>query len=77
MYGRCRTAADPTRGDSLKASVPGGPCHIAPHAAILVQEVVNTMASAGNIASVAIGMHVHPALPELVLRTLNNLHAPE
>jgi dihydrolipoamide dehydrogenase len=50
---------------------------IGPHAAILVQEVVNAMASAGNIASVAIGMHVHPALPELVLRTLNNLHAPE
>ena len=49
---------------------------IGPHAPILLQEVVNAMASAGNIASVAIGMHVHPALPELVLRTLNNLHDP-
>jgi dihydrolipoamide dehydrogenase len=49
---------------------------IGPHAPILLQEVVNAMASEGNIASVAIGMHVHPAMPELVMRTLNSLRAP-
>jgi dihydrolipoamide dehydrogenase len=50
---------------------------IGPHAAILLQEVVNAMASAGNVASVAVGMHVHPALPELVMRALNSLRAPQ
>lgn len=49
---------------------------IGPHAPILLLEVVNAMASEGTIASVAVGMHVHPALPELVMRTLNSLRAP-
>ncbi len=47
---------------------------IGPYASILIQEVINTMALAGNIAFVSHGMHIHPALPELILRTLGNLH---
>lgn len=43
-------------------------------ASILIQEVVNAMALGGNIAFLAQGMHIHPALPELVLRTLGSLH---
>jgi dihydrolipoamide dehydrogenase len=47
---------------------------VGPSASILIQEVVNAMALGGNIAFLAQGMHIHPALPELVLRTLGSLH---
>jgi dihydrolipoamide dehydrogenase len=47
---------------------------IGPSASILIQEVTNVMALGGNIAFLAHGLHIHPALPELVLRTLGNLH---
>jgi mycothione reductase len=47
---------------------------IGPHASLLIQEVINGMALGGNIALVSQGMHIHPALPELILRTLGNLH---
>ncbi len=47
---------------------------IGPHASLLIQEVINGMALGGNIAFVSQGMHIHPALPELILRTLGNLH---
>jgi dihydrolipoamide dehydrogenase len=46
---------------------------IGPYAPMLIQEVINAMALEGNIASLAHGMHIHPALPELILRTLGNL----
>jgi mycothione reductase len=46
---------------------------IGPYAPILIQEVINVMASAGNINHLEAGMHIHPALPELILKTLNNL----
>jgi dihydrolipoamide dehydrogenase len=46
---------------------------IGPYAPMLIQEVINAMALEGNIVSLARGMHIHPALPELILRTLENL----
>lgn len=49
---------------------------IGPHAPLLIQEVINGMALGGNIAFLSQGMHIHPALPELILRTLGNLHEP-
>ncbi len=46
---------------------------IGPQASILIQEVVNAMAADGNIWSVAKGMHIHPALSEVVLKTFGKL----
>jgi len=46
---------------------------IGPYAPILIQEVVNAMALGGQIGLIGQGMHIHPALPELILRTLGNL----
>ena len=46
---------------------------IGPHAPILIQEVVNAMANKTEIHSLARGMHIHPALPELILNTIGNL----
>jgi len=47
---------------------------IGPQASILIQEVVNAMAADGNLWSVARGMHIHPALPEVVLKAFGVLH---
>jgi mycothione reductase len=47
---------------------------IGPYAPILIQEVINAMTSGGNIDQIGAGMHIHPALPELIQRTLANLH---
>jgi dihydrolipoamide dehydrogenase len=41
---------------------------IGPQASILIQEVVNAMAGDGNLWSVAKGIHIHPALSEVVLK---------
>jgi dihydrolipoamide dehydrogenase len=46
---------------------------IGPYSAILIQEVINAMALGGHIGYIGQGMHIHPALPELILRTLSNL----
>ena len=46
---------------------------IGPHAPTLVQEVVNAMASGGNINEINEGIHIHPALSELIPVTLNSL----
>jgi len=47
---------------------------IGPYAPMLIQEVINAMASPeGTPASLFQGLHIHPALPELVLVTLQNL----
>jgi dihydrolipoamide dehydrogenase len=46
---------------------------IGPYAPILIQEVINVMASAGNINHLQAGMHIHPALAELILETLGHL----
>ena len=49
---------------------------IGPYAPILVQEVVNAMALGGQIDYIGRGMHIHPALPEIILRTFGNLKEP-
>ena len=49
---------------------------IGPHSAILIQEVVNAMAAETSANELGYGMHIHPALSELVLSTFGNL-APE
>ncbi len=46
---------------------------IGPHAPILVQEVVNAMAMGGDLQGIYSGLHIHPALPELVQRTFSNM----
>jgi len=46
---------------------------IGPEAAILIQEVVNTMAREGDVKSITDNMHIFPALSEIIPETLNNL----
>ncbi len=46
---------------------------IGPHAPILIQEVINVMAQDQDMMALARGMHIHPALPEVILATLQNL----
>ena len=46
---------------------------IGPHAPILIQEVVNAMAMGGDLQGIYSGLHIHPALPELVQRAFSNL----
>ena len=46
---------------------------IGPQASVLIQEVVNAMADDGNLWSVAKGMHIHPALSEVVLKAFGKL----
>jgi len=48
---------------------------IGPYAPELIQEVINAMATGGGAHSINEGMHIHPALPELILRTFENLEA--
>ncbi len=48
---------------------------IGPHAPSLVQEVTNAMASGGHADEIAKGVHIHPALPELVQAAFRNLSA--
>jgi dihydrolipoamide dehydrogenase len=46
---------------------------IGPQASVLIQEVVNAMANDGNLWTLAKGIHIHPALSELVLRAFAKL----
>jgi dihydrolipoamide dehydrogenase len=50
---------------------------IGPHASILIQEVIDVMTISGKASAVSLGLHIHPALPELVTRTLATLEPPE
>jgi len=49
---------------------------VGPHAPILIQEVVNAMANDSPVGWVGQGMHIHPALPEVVVAALYNLREP-
>jgi mycothione reductase len=49
---------------------------IGPYAPILIQEVINIMASDGIVGWVSGGMHIHPAMPELIVSALYNLREP-
>jgi len=46
---------------------------IGPQASILIQEVITIMALGVGINALGRGMHIHPALPELIISTFNNL----
>jgi mycothione reductase len=46
---------------------------IGPYAPILIQEVVDAMATSGTIMPIISGIHIHPALPEVIIDTLRNL----
>jgi mycothione reductase len=46
---------------------------IGPHASVLIQEVINAMAAGHHLGILAKGMHIHPALPEVVVAALGNL----
>jgi len=46
---------------------------IGPHAAILIQEAVNAMAGKGHVTEINTSIHIHPALPELMQRTVNSI----
>jgi dihydrolipoamide dehydrogenase len=50
---------------------------IGPHAPLLIQEVVDAMSGEGTIDSLARGIHIHPALSELIPAALGNLGEPE
>ena len=46
---------------------------IGPYAPELIQEVVNAMTSGGNIEELGQGIHIHPALSELILATISSV----
>jgi dihydrolipoamide dehydrogenase len=46
---------------------------IGPYAPMIIQEVITIMAIGGQVGHISQGMHIHPALPELIQRTLANL----
>lgn len=46
---------------------------IGPHAAILIQEVVNAVANKANVKSITECMHIFPALSGLITEALGNL----
>jgi dihydrolipoamide dehydrogenase len=46
---------------------------VGPYAPELIQEVVNSMTSGGGMDELEQGIHIHPALSELVQYTLNSL----
>ena len=50
---------------------------IGPYAPILIQEVIGAMASGGGIEHILSGMHIHPAITELIPAALSNLESPQ
>ncbi len=40
---------------------------------MLIQEVTNAMSSGGGLDSIEQGLHIHPALSELIPKTLSNI----
>lgn len=50
---------------------------IGPHAPILIQEVTNAMANDQTVDAVFRGIHIHPALSELIVVTFDRLREPE
>lgn len=51
---------------------------IGPHASILIQEIVDLMYTKEEKADpILYGMHIHPALSEVVERAFNSLMPPE
>jgi dihydrolipoamide dehydrogenase len=50
---------------------------VGPYAPILIQEVINIMALNGGVSHLGHGMHIHPALPEIVTAAFGQLEKPE
>ena len=50
---------------------------IGPHASILIQEVVFAMANNLSMWALNKGIHIHPALTEVIISTFGNLEEPE
>ena len=50
---------------------------IGPYASMLIQEVVLAMANDMDIWALAKGIHIHPALSELIIAALGNLEEAE
>ena len=51
---------------------------VGPEASVLIQEIVNAMVSEkGDFGPIARGMHIHPALNEVVQNAFGNLHEHE
>jgi dihydrolipoamide dehydrogenase len=50
---------------------------IGPYAPILIQEVVDAMATGGEMHLIHAGMHIHPSISELIPVVLNNLEYAE
>ncbi len=48
---------------------------VGPYAPVLIQEVIDDMAIGANSSAVTQGLHIHPAMPELIQRTLENVEA--
>jgi len=46
---------------------------IGPYAPVLIQEVVNAITSGGHVEEINQGIHIHPALSELIPTTVNSL----
>jgi dihydrolipoamide dehydrogenase len=46
---------------------------IGPYAPILIQEVIDLMAVDGRASALSFGLHIHPALPELVVAAMERL----
>ena len=49
---------------------------IGPYAPVVIQEVVNAMTSGGHTEEINGGIHIHPALSELIPAALNSLEEP-
>ncbi len=50
---------------------------IGPYAPILIQEVINAITSEKTVMPLVRGIHIHPALPEIIHATLGNLRDPQ
>ena len=50
---------------------------IGPYAPILIQEVIDVMALNGGVPQIFNGMHIHPALPEVITAAFGRLQKPE
>jgi pyruvate/2-oxoglutarate dehydrogenase complex dihydrolipoamide dehydrogenase (E3) component len=74
MADRLVLAEEPEVSDLLRKELSKRGFHIiGPHAPILIQEVINAMTSRGHLDEIHKGIHIHPALPELIPVTLNSL----
>jgi dihydrolipoamide dehydrogenase len=68
--GFVKVIVDHDSGKTLGAHI------IGPEASLLIQEITNAMATVGNFGPIAQGMHIHPALNEVVQNAFGSLQHP-